>query len=276
MIEKETRRSDRFNLRLPLQVSGTDSVGRVFMDETWTIALSRHGGKVLLARKLAPDQELTIRCHSTQKETVARVVGHIAETPEGSHYGVAFLDRDVNIWDVEFPLLSESEQAVARILLECTRCQALELVYLDEMEMEVFEANRRITRPCKKCSDASLWKQSLAQPPEAPPREPAPPLRAANERKSLRVAVRVTARIRHPQHGEETVTTENVSRGGLAFKSTRQYGQDVPIEVAVPYAPGAVNIFAPARIVHTRHLLEEGLTLYGVRYLPVHKGWPET
>jgi hypothetical protein len=63
------------------------------------------------------------------------------------------------------------------------------------------------------------------------------------------------------------VTCDDISRGGLAFRSAKRYFLGSRIEVANPYAAGAANIFVPARIVFTQELPKEGLYKYGVSYL---------
>lgn len=202
MEKATTRRSDRIAAELAIQVMGTDGMGKGFMDETKTLILSRHGAKILLSCKLVPEQEITIRCLSTNKEADARVVGQIGEGAGAFHYGIEFLDPQVNVWDIDFPQLSESEKAVARVLLECHHCHSRELTYLDEFEAEVFEVNRCLSRPCQRCGDTSIWKLSAVQvPPEqiAPPIESRPvenvpppaPVRTQNERQSLRIGLKM-------------------------------------------------------------------------------------
>lgn len=285
METQRTRRSDRISLELPIQVSGTDGLGRGFMEETKTLVLSRHGAKILLSRKLAPDQEVSILCRTTGQEEAARVVGQIGGEANGFYYGMEFLNQEANVWDIEFPPLSESEAAVGRVLLECVRCHTRELTYLNEFEAEVFEANQCLSRSCKRCTDTSIWKHAPAQteseqiplPVQAhdvPPPAVETPLRTRNERKDIRVGLKIQACVRDAQRGEEIVGTENVSRAGFAFKSTRPYGEGMVVEVSVPYSRGAGNIFTPARIEHVEQISSEGLTLYGVSYIPVHKGWP--
>lgn len=206
---------------------------------------------------LAPEHELTTRCLATSKESDARLVGKIGGGPEGCFYGVEFLDPEVDLWDIEFPPLAESEMAVACLLLECVRCHTRELTYLDALEAEVFEANQCLSRHCKRCTAMSIWKSSLVtaageqiplpvqpHPISEPPA--APPTRTENERKEVRIHLEMTACIRHPQYGEEIVATENVSRGGFCFKSPKRYTEGLILEVAVPYSPSAGNIFMPA------------------------------
>jgi len=281
MDTSDTRRSYRVPLELPIVVSGTDCLGAAFLEQTRTLLLSRHGAKILLTRKLVPDQELNLRCLKTGQESDVRVVGQIGGGPEGYHYGVELLDVDVDLWGVEFPPLAEADGAVGRVLLACIRCHTRELAYLDEFEVEVLEVNHYLSRQCKRCRDTTLWKQTALQEGEeaAPPAEPvavpqpAPPPRTRNERKHVRLDLHVEVCVRAPQYGEEVVVTENVSRGGFCFKSRRHYGVGWVIEVALPYAPGGANIFAPARVVRAEERPAEGVSVHGVAYIPNQQGW---
>lgn len=278
-----TRRSDRIALQLAIIVSGADAMGYGFVEQTHTLVLSRHGAKILLARMLVPEQEITVRLRTNGREADVRVVGQIGAGPAGPYYGIEFLDPQINLWDIEFPPLSDCEQAVARVLLECVRCHTRELSYLNEFEAEVFEANKVLSRPCKRCTDMSLWKPSGAPAPQAPPPQPVnshatpevPPARTQNERKQVRVSLRMKACVRTAQFGDDIGVTENVSRDGFSFKSAKRYGIESLVEACVPYSPGAGNIFSPARIEHADPLADEGVTSYGVGYIRIHKGWPE-
>src|SRR5260370_21751127 len=71
----------------------------------------------------------------------------------------------------------------------------------------------------------------------------------ANRRKHPRVKVSYSACVRHPERGEDVVTCEDMSKGGLRSKSSKQYYVQSLIEVAVPYAPSHPAIFVPAQIV---------------------------
>ncbi len=259
MEPQDNRRNERVSLQVPIQVSGTDVAGRLFVEQTRTLAIGRYGAKIVLKRTLAPDQELSIRCVKTGKEADALVLGQAGRGPEGYHYGVTFVNPEVNIWGIEFPAATESGRAVARVLLECGHCHAREVACLNEFEAEVFEASLCLSRPCKRCGDTSVWKESAGQLPEQPvplPVAPKPvqlptpdsPPRTQNEREDIRVSLRMNACIRHPLYGEQIVATENVSRGGFRFKTSKVFPEGCRVEVALPYSPGAGNIFVSARV----------------------------
>lgn len=283
MEPQRTRRSDRIALRFRVTVSGTDALGRVFMEETETLVVSRHGAKIALRRMLVPDLELSIRCADTGQEADVRVVGQIGQGPEGMYYGVEILDPQKDLWGIVFPPLAESEKAVARILLQCVHCRAREVAYLNEFEAEVFEANKILSRACQRCRDMTLWKLSEGEVPDAQlplsvdrgtATAPAPPVRVQNERKNLRVGLQMKACIRTPYHGEDVVLTESVSRDGFSFQSSKRYAVHSVVEASVPYSPGSGNIFSPTRIEHAEETPGQGTMSYGAEYLRVHKGWP--
>jgi len=285
MNSQGIRRSDRIVLELPLQISGADVNGLGFLEDTQTEVVSRHGARILSRHRMARDQELVVLCLTTGKEADARIVGQLGEGSKGYSYGVEFIDPEANIWDIDFPPLTESEQAIARALLECTRCHSRELVYLGALEAEVLEVSKSLSRPCKRCADTGLWKLSMTElpgPQLAQPTDPSTILadsggsagRTPSERKEVRSWVKMTACIRHPYLGEETVTTESASRNGFSFRSSKGYGTGSLVDVALPYTRGGANIFVPARIEHGNELPGESLASYTVSYIPIHRGWP--
>jgi len=292
MSLERLRRSDRVSISIPVEIFGADFSGEHFVEQSRTVLVSRHGATVVMSRKLGPDLELILRRPGTKKEALVRVVGQIGGQHDGYIYGLALMDQNVNLWNIYFPALLEGQSAVGRALLECGRCKNREIVYMDEVEAEVFEANLCLQRTCGQCGHASIWKpvpaelQEEALPPpaaetsgqdaasgadpealvaEAPPAEPPPSV--VSRRKNLRIKSNMPACIRQPGFDEEVVTCEDVSRGGLCFKSPKRYFLGSRIEVAIPYAAGAANIFVPARIVYTQELTKESVYKYGVSYL---------
>jgi hypothetical protein len=63
------------------------------------------------------------------------------------------------------------------------------------------------------------------------------------------------------------VACEDLSRGGLRFKSNRKYFEKMLVEVAVPYSPGDQAIFVPAQIAYVQELPEQNMYRCGVMYL---------
>jgi hypothetical protein len=99
-----------------------------------------------------------------------------------------------------------------------------------------------------------------------PPEKPA--AAQVNRRKHPRIKVSYSACVRHPDRdGDDIVLCEDMSKGGLRFKSRQKYFTQALIEVAVPYQPGQPAIFIPAQIVYVEELPEQQLFRYGVQYL---------
>jgi hypothetical protein len=98
-----------------------------------------------------------------------------------------------------------------------------------------------------------------------PARQPDAP--RIERRQYPRARVNYSALVRHPERGDDVVQCEDMSRGGLRFKSNKKYYERSLIELAVPYVPGQTPIFVPAQIVSAVELPEEKLFRYGVAYL---------
>jgi len=88
-----------------------------------------------------------------------------------------------------------------------------------------------------------------------------------NRRKHARTRVNFKACVRRPGLADDVVACEDMSRGGLRFKSSRKYFEKMLIDVAVPYSPGDQAIFVPAQIAYVQELPEQNTYRCGVMYL---------
>ncbi|MBZ5501305.1 MAG: PilZ domain-containing protein [Acidobacteriia bacterium] len=275
------RRSDRVSFILLLEASGTDSHGREFKEPARTLLLNRAGAVITLDRELAADQKIHVRRQSpseAHRQCDVRIVGHFGRQKEGHLYGIEILDPAVDLWGVEFPEIAESAEAVARMLLECTYCHHREVVYLNELELHGFETNRGIARHCRNCRVPSIWTQApheddkkftsrSAAARASNPETPATSGDGHPERRRNRRPTRLTACIRQQGNDDELAVCEDISPIGACFRSKRRYDADEVIEVAVPYAPDAANIFLPARIIYSEELPKAGLFRHGAEYV---------
>jgi hypothetical protein len=295
MAPESVRRSARIPKEVAILLTGSDIEGKVFSERTKTVVLSRHGAGIVSEYKLSAEQELIIRCVNSNKEAEVRVVGQIGAQPNGYTYGVAFVDPHLDFWDVEFPPLSEFDKQASSVWLECSSCKRHEKVVHSDLEADVYAINDGLVRYCKKCGSSTVWKQVTGEFEEEPeplvlarktvaPAAPAgtavgvmerpepaaaPPKPAApeNRRKYRRTKVNFTACVRRAGSDEkDIVTCEDMSRGGLRFKSKKQYYEQTMIEVAVPYSPGSQTIFVPGKIVYVQELPEQKLFRCGVAY----------
>jgi hypothetical protein len=288
MPPEGVRRSSRIPREIEILLVGSDMEGKVFSENSKTVLLSRHGAGIVSGYKLSPEQELILRRLDTDKETEVRVVGQIGAQKNKYTYGVAFLDQILDFWGVRFPPMSESETEASRVPLECVGCQEREIVEQSDLESDVYLVNEGIVRFCKHCGSSTFWKrpsqpaaaaddapveamlspEPAASPGPAPNPVPAltPAAHQENRRKHVRTRVSFQACIRSFAFSDDIVICEDISRGGLRFKSRKLYTPNAQIEVAAPYSPGSQNIFVSARIVHVQELKEEQLFRCGVEY----------
>src|SRR5208282_6175110 len=117
------------------------------------------------------------------------------------------------------------------------------------------EARKCVARLCKHCDTPSIWIEAQ---PETKSQEKgaSPPLsmeeRVIPRRNRTRVKARVLACIRRRGFQEEVAVCEDLSKGGISFRSRNHYPEGTRLEVAVPYTPGAGAIFVPIRIVFSQ------------------------
>jgi hypothetical protein len=132
------------------------------------------------------------------------------------------------------------------------------------------EADIRVVELAGKEGDEFVYEVSFLNPASnlwdlQPPIDPGHQTRSQNRRKRHRIPTRASAGIREMGLPEEIVVCENLSRGGLSFRSRKHYLRGSRIEIALPYSPGSGNIFVPARIVRVERL--QGLFRYGAAYI---------
>ena len=277
MPPEGVRRSSRIPRVISILLTGSDIEGKIFSEETNTVLLSRHGAGIVSHYKLSAEQELILRRLDTNKEAEVRVVGQIGAEDDIYTYGVAFLDSTENFWGIKFPPASSEEQVARFASLECSSCQARETVQHSDLESDVYLVNEGIVRYCKQCGSSTFWKRAaddgaeapvlvevaqkqssaavaVEDPPEpapAPPvPEPKPAAKPENRRKHVRTKVNFKACVRSFAFGDDVVNCEDISRGGICFKSRKRYTEKLKVEVAAPYTPGVQNFFVPGEIVY--------------------------
>src|SRR5438067_5654336 len=161
------RQSDRVRFRMSVEVSWVSSAGATVTQNAETLLVSRNGGVLRLTEKLSMGQELHLRRSldgDQWKNTRARVVAEIDQDPPNHFlYAVHILDPRADFWDIEFPAPHQGEEALARLLMECSFCQRREVVYLNEIQLKSFEVRKCIARVCKLCDSPSIWIESISQ-----------------------------------------------------------------------------------------------------------------
>ena len=161
MGPERVRRSARLPREIDISLIGIDIGGKVIYEHTNTIELSRHGAGVVSRHELAPEQEIIIRCLETNREAEARVVRVSGSQSDSHTYGLEFLGSTTNIWDVEVPPLTESEEEANHLLFECSRCKDRGMVDNSDVESNADAVNKTIVRSCKRCGSATTWMRVL-------------------------------------------------------------------------------------------------------------------
>jgi len=266
------RQSDRVTLQLQVEASwSANGKGTETRQVAKTLMVSRNGGVICLPDKLFPGQEVTLhrKLEGDHIKTArARIVAEIDREAGGFIYAIAIMDPRADFWEIDFPAPHKAHEALARLLMECSFCQCREVVYLNEMELKSFEIRKCVARLCRRCDSPSIWVEAQS---EVAPEEPMA-TRGVNEdrvvprRNRTRVKARVLACIRRRGFQEEVALCEDLSKGGISFRSRNQYPEGSRLEVAVPYTPGAGAIFVPIRIVFSQPIAA-GLFRHGAAYL---------
>ena len=228
--------------------------------------------------QLSTGQNIKIQRVGSGKEAMARVVGRLAGWSEARVFGVALLDPAANLWDIAFPAASDAEKVVLRALLRCIACCRLEVTYLNEFEAGLFLRHHCISRTCASCGGWTTWTRPFGH----TSTDPHIPIELDSEtqgsqqllasgkqnlRSHDRIQVEAVGCVRHSTLGNEVVLVRDLARGGLSFYSANHYPEGTRMEMAVPYASRAPNIYSRARIVSSRKGAEKGLIEYGVAYL---------
>lgn len=266
------RQSDRVSLQMQVDASWTvNNDGAENRQAAKTLMVSRNGGVICLQDKLFPGQELILhrKLEGDQAKTArARIVAEIDRESGGFIYAIAILDPRADFWDIDFPAPHNAQEALARMLMECSFCQGREVVYLNEMELKSFEIRKCVARLCRHCDSPSIWieAQSEVSAEEVLSTRNAGAERVIPRRNRTRVKARVLACIRRRGFQEEVALCEDLSKGGISFRSRNQYPEGSRLEVAVPYTPGAGAIFVPIRIVFSQPIAA-GLYRHGAAYL---------
>jgi hypothetical protein len=277
-VDKNQRESDRVFLSLQIRASAIAEHGKDLWEEGRTVVVSRRGAAIMVDLELYAGQNIKIQRVGIGKEAMARVVGRIVGGSEAHVFGVALLDPAANLWDIAFPAAPDPEKAVLRALLRCIACCRLEVTYLCEFEADLFLRHHCVSRTCASCGGWTTWTRPFGNTSTDPhvPVELNSELQGSqqllargrqNLRSHDRIQVEAVGCVRHSTLGNEVVLVRDLSRGGLSFYSANHYPEGLRMEMAVPYASRAPNIYSLARIVSSRKGAQKGLIEYGVAYL---------
>ena len=272
-LNRNLRRSERVFLNLRVRVSAPAERGEDFLGEGQTIDVSHDGASITVDRDLSVGQTIKVRRVGVNKEAVARVVGYYKDHDSNARiFGIVLTENKVNLWDIFFPAAADLDKAVLRALLRCVACGRLEVSYLNEFESDLFLNHHSIPRLCGQCGGWTTWIRPYGQVQiSAEGAEESDWPDAAkqnhNHRSHERLRTEAVGCIRNSGLGNEVVLVSDLGRGGLSFFSANQYLEGTTIEMAIPYASKAPNIFSLVRIVGARKAKDRNLTEYRAIYL---------
>lgn len=147
-------------MALPIRVYATDFRGKDFEEDSTTVVVNRHGGKIRLTRQLLPEQEIRIFSQRTGEEAVFRVVSRVGGLEDRyTFWGVECMGSRDNIWGMSFPDPHGDDQRSVRAMLRCPMCGSRETIYLDEPLVESVSELGGLLRGCLKCGQKAVWEQ---------------------------------------------------------------------------------------------------------------------
>jgi len=272
-------------LRVPLRISWLEGAVRVECDGH-TTSVNRHGARVQVSRSLPDGATVRMVNTASNREADFQVVGLVAPlTGEGAVYGLAGPmanrspqwdpeDEEITwageeFWGLHFPPPEPQEATEAVATIECRSCHTLAQGRLTLVEADVLETAGMLSLPCDVCHRLTPWVYAT-QTSMAPVAADVPPELSAEQimksRRHNRVSLKLPALIRRYSGGIEITNTDDVSKGGFAFTSEKDYYVGEGLMVACPYSGANGNIEVQAQIVRRELIPGTDNKQYGVKY----------
>src|SRR5947208_14564545 len=148
MPPESVRRSSRIAKEIAILLVGSDMEGKMFSEQTKTVLLSRHGAGIVSQYALSAEQELILRRLDTNKEAEARDVGNLGAQGKTYTYGVAFLNPETDLWDIQFPSMTDSEKKPRHVMPHGSSRKTREMLQNRELEPDVDRVNELMIRTC--------------------------------------------------------------------------------------------------------------------------------
>jgi hypothetical protein len=271
---RESRRSARPLLKIPIQVEGTDAEGRPFSETTYTLTINRYGARITLKEPLRLRDEIHITNIKTRQTCPFRVVARLdVSLGSGVEWGVECLAPKSNFWGVYSPEKKDRAplQESIEVLLQCALCRSREMAQLAARDYREVINEWPLTRSCAKCGGETDWYLGLVE--ITPEEMSSPGIKAlaselsapggAERRRDKRYVILLPLRIRDQTGREDVTKSENVSKTGVCFASYLEMEEGSTVHLTMGPA-GGEQAQVPARIAWRRRL-GAGRSLYGVR-----------
>ena len=167
--------------------------------------------------------------------------------------------------------------AAVTVELECLTCRAQKSVDLSPEKFKELSQSWKTIETCDKCDKSTEWSFAQAAVDETEQEdfwdwmaatgevfEPEGAAQQDERRKERRLEVHVPLRIATSGGDEEEVTSENISKSGFGFSSSRTYEVGKPIRVTLQ-TPGAREATTKAGTIVRAGTGPDGRPVYGVR-----------
>jgi hypothetical protein len=98
------RRSARLSIIIPVTVRGIDAAGHTFKENTWTISVNKHGGRIATFHQLAAEDQIFVENPLLGRSAKARVIRVCEKRFAEDPYEVCVeLLEAQNVWGVKLP-----------------------------------------------------------------------------------------------------------------------------------------------------------------------------
>jgi hypothetical protein len=247
------------------------SQNKYFDEQTETTAVSEHG----LLTRLSNLPELEAELHVTGLASTVGGTFRVAWVNtlgrDGLHdVGLEAVETDGDLWKIYFPPASEEREPTAPARLKCRGCQEVAQVPLPEAQYEFLCAGFLVARDCERCKATTGWEFTAEDEVATPSADEIAATsasgrlqeRRAKGRARLPMQIKVV-RKRYGSILEDVCDTQNLSRHGAYFLSSRSYEVGEMVQAILPYKEGDdVQIPVSARIVRVEE--PKGTNLHGV------------
>jgi PilZ domain-containing protein len=272
---EKLRRSERVFIRIPIEVKGKGSDGKLFSEKTATAIINRHGARISLNAAVKPEDRLSVTNLQNSMACPFRVVARMAKAlGPGPEWGIECLEPDRNFWGISFPEKTMERTPTPPVadsvdaLLECSQCRSREFAQLTLDDYRQLASSMQLERHCPRCGVPTAWKFGFVEAEEEMPAQVsdvgAASAGAAERRRAKRVAIKLPVKIRLSDGREEVTRTENISKTGVCFSSNQDLHVGERIHLAVGYSESVGIPEAEARVVWRREYEAGKSALYGV------------
>ena len=101
MSQKESRKTPRQRLKVPVRIKGRDRKGQEFIEETSTLVVNWNGALVTTIKPLNSDETLYVINQQNGKEAEFRIVGEgESQALSAQGWGMECLNPDQDFWDL--------------------------------------------------------------------------------------------------------------------------------------------------------------------------------